>query len=205
MAQHPGKIVAHVDSLAASAAAATQEAPVASSLPELQAQLQTILKETHTPGMSVAIVTREGTEWAGGVGLADVAKAQPVTAETLFRIGSTSKAFTALAMLQLAAEGRVSLLEPVHRYVADIPYRNPWEKTDPLRVVDLMEHTGGWDDLKLRQFAQQAPGWTLRQGLLFDTAPYTSRWRPGTRMSYANAGTAMAAAVVESKIGRAHV
>jgi CubicO group peptidase (beta-lactamase class C family) len=175
---------------------------VADSLPALQAQLQSILNEMHVPGVSVAIVRKEGPEWVGAVGLANVERNEPATADTMFRIGSTSKAFTALALLQLVEQGKVSLEDPVSRYVTDIPYENPWEATDPVLIADLLEHTAGWDDLKLREFAQQAKGWTLQQGMTFDTGSHRSRWRPGTRMSYANGGTTMAAAVVEKVTGQ---
>src|SRR5271168_5030674 len=77
----------------------------AQSIAELQQQLETILKDTHTPGVSVAIVHRDGPEWVAGVGKADVASGRAATAETLFRIGSTSKAFTAMAILMLADQG----------------------------------------------------------------------------------------------------
>src|ERR1035437_5260560 len=66
----------------------------AQSIDELKQQLEKILKDTHTPGVSVAIVHREGPEWVAGLGTADVATSRPATANTLFRIGSTSKAFT---------------------------------------------------------------------------------------------------------------
>ena len=176
--------------------------PVAGSLPALQTQLQSILDEANVPGVSVAIVRKDGPEWVGAVGLANVARKERATADTMFRIGSTSKAFTALALLQLVEQGRVSLLDPVGRYVTDIPYENSWEATDPVLIADLLEHTAGWDDLKLREFAQQALNWTLNQGMTFDVGSHRSRWRPGTRMSYANAGTTMAAAVVEKVTGQ---
>lgn len=188
--------------LPAMAATEPPKDPVADSLPALQAQLGAILKEMNVPGISVAIVRKEGPEWIGAVGLANVARKEPATADTLFRIGSTSKAFTALSLLQLVEQGRVSLLDPVSRYVTDVPYENPWEATNPVLIADLLEHTAGWDDLKIREFAQQAKGWTLHQGLTFDTGSHRSRWRPGTRMSYANAGTSMAAAVVEKVTGQ---
>src|SRR6201987_5413498 len=65
----------------------------AQSIPELRQQLEKILHDTHTPGVSVAIVRRDGPEWVAGLGKANVAANQPATADTLFRIGSTSKAF----------------------------------------------------------------------------------------------------------------
>ena len=69
----------------------------AQSMAELR-QHGKILRHTHTPGMSVAIVHREGPEWIAGLGKSDVASGQASTDETLFRIGSTSKAFASLSI-----------------------------------------------------------------------------------------------------------
>ncbi|HEV2381640.1 MAG TPA: serine hydrolase domain-containing protein, partial [Terriglobia bacterium] len=89
----------------------------AQSIPELQQQLERILKDTHTPGVSVAIVHKDGPEWIAGLGLADVATNRATTADTLFRIGSTSKAFTSLSILQLADQGKLTLQDTVHELV----------------------------------------------------------------------------------------
>jgi CubicO group peptidase (beta-lactamase class C family) len=121
------------------------------SIEELRQQLERILKETHTPGMSVAIVHRDGPEWIAGLGTADVTANRPATAETLFRIGSTSKAFVSLSILKLANEGKLSLEDPVHRLAPEVWFDNRWEPSDPVRVVDLLEHTTGWDDMHLRE------------------------------------------------------
>ena len=74
----------------------------AQSIEELRQQLEKILKDTRTPGVSVAIMRKDGPEWVAGVGIADVASNRPTTADTLFRIGSTSKAFSSLSILTLA-------------------------------------------------------------------------------------------------------
>ncbi len=181
---------------------ATKPAPAARSIPELKAQLETILHDEHIPGVSVAIVHRDGPEWVAGVGLADVASATPATSATLFRIGSTSKAFTSLAILQLVNEGKISLQDPVRKLVPDVWFENPWEATDPVRVVDLLEHTTGWDDMHLREFAKDAPGLSLSEGLNYDHHSRTSRWRPGTRMAYCNSGLAVAGAIIEKVTGQ---
>lgn len=80
----------------------------AQSIEELRGQLEKILKDTHTPGMSVAIVRKDGPEWVAGVGLADVAANRAVTPATLFRIASTSKAFASMSILLLADQGKLS-------------------------------------------------------------------------------------------------
>src|ERR1035438_4425172 len=87
----------------------------AQSIPELRQQLERILQDTHTPGVSVAIVHRDGPEWVAGLGKSDVATNHATTDETLFRIGSTSKAFASLSILKLVNEGKLSLQDPVHK------------------------------------------------------------------------------------------
>ncbi len=174
----------------------------AQSIEELQQQLEKILKDTHTPGVSVAIVHRDGPEWVAGLGTADVASARANTADTLFRIGSTSKAFASLSILMLADQGKLSLDDPVHKLAPDVWFENRWEATDPIRVVNLLEHTTGWDDMHLREYAKDAPGMSLRDGLDYDHHSRISRWRPGTRMAYCNSGPPVAAYIVEKLTGQ---
>ena len=175
----------------------------AQSIDELRQQLEKILKDTHTPGVSVAIVHKEGPEWVAGLGLADVASNRPNTADTLFRIGSTSKAFSALSILMLADQGKLSLDDSVHKLAPDVWFDNRWESTDPVRVVHLLEHTTGWDDLHLREYAKQAPDtMTVSEGLDYDHHSRTSRWPPGTRTAYCNSGPPVAAYIVEKLTGQ---
>jgi len=174
----------------------------AQSIAELRQQLEKILADTHTPGVSVAIVHRDGPEWVAGLGKSNVAANQATTEETLFRIGSTSKAFASLSILKLANEGKLSLLDPVHKLVPEIWFENRWEATDPVRVVDLLEHTTGWDDMHLPEYAKDAKGMTLREGLDYYHHSRISRWRPGTRMAYCNSGPPVAAYIVEKITGQ---
>jgi CubicO group peptidase (beta-lactamase class C family) len=178
------------------------EPKAAQSVPELRQQLEKILKDTHTPAVSLAIVHKEGPEWVGALGLANVAGNQPATADTLFRIGSTSKAFASLSILKLADEGKLSLDDPIRKLVPDVQFENEWESTDPVRVVHLLEHTTGWDDMHLREYAKNADGMDLKTGIEYGRSSRVSRWRPGTRMSYCNTGPAVAAYIVEKVTGQ---
>lgn len=170
---------------------------------ELEARIRGILADTKTPGIGIALVTRDSTLWVAGLGTADVASGREATAETLFRIGSTSKAFVSLLVMQLVGEGRLSLDDRVEDRAPEIGFTNRWEETDPVRVVHLLEHATGWDDLALRDYAHNDPApMTLRQGLDFNPKTRSSRWRPGTRVSYCNSGPAVAAYIVERVAGR---
>src|ERR1019366_3369374 len=117
------------------------------SIPELQAAIETVLKESKTPGAAIVIVSHDKAEWLTGLGKADV----PVTADTLFRVGSVSKSFVALTALQLQEAGRLKLTDTVRQWVPDVAFVNPWEVTNPVRLVHLMEHTSGFDDMHLRE------------------------------------------------------
>ena len=175
----------------------------AQSIDELRQQIEKILKDTHTPGVSIAIVHKDGPEWVTGLGLSDVASNRPTTADTLFRIGSTSKAFTALSILMLVDQGKLSLEDPVHKLAPELWFENRWESTDPIRVAHLLEHTTGWDDIHLREYAKNAPlTMTTLQGLDYDHHSRISRWPPGTRMAYCNSGPPAAAYVVEKLTGQ---
>jgi CubicO group peptidase (beta-lactamase class C family) len=174
----------------------------AQSIADLKREIEKVLAQTHTPGLAVAIVRRDGPEWVAGMGLADVATGRLATADTLFRIGSVSKGFAALAILKLVDEGRMSLQDPVRRLAPEVWFENRWESSDPVRVVDLLEHTTGWDDMHGREYAKDGPGISLIDALAYDHHSRRSRWRPGTRMAYCNSGPAVAAYIVEKLTGQ---
>jgi CubicO group peptidase (beta-lactamase class C family) len=167
------------------------------SLIELRQQLDAILRQTRTPGASVAIVHSDGPEWIAGLGTADVAAGRPAQSNTLFRIWSTSKSFTSLAILILVDQGKLSLDDPVRKLAPEVWFENPWEAADPVRIVHLLEHTTGWDDVHFRELAEDAPDLSLAQALDYDHHSRVSRWPPGTRFAYSNSGAAVAAYIVE--------
>src|SRR5438046_2336809 len=117
------------------AAEKEQKPKTPQSIDELKEQLEKTLKDTRTPGMSVAIVHRDGPEWVAGLGTADVASGRAATADTLFRIGSVSKGFASLSILMLVREGKLSLDDPVRKLAPEVYFENRWEETDPVRVV----------------------------------------------------------------------
>ena len=91
------------------------------------------------PGAAVAVVDPEGEVYAEGFGARNLERNEPATPDTLFGIGSCTKSFTALAVVQLAEEVALSLDDPVGDYVPhldDVP-------GDPVTVRELLTHTSG--------------------------------------------------------------
>jgi len=72
------------------------------SIERLRRSVGTVLVDAKIPGVGIALVSREGEIWVGGVGKADLAANRDVDADTVFRIGSSTKSFVALALLKLA-------------------------------------------------------------------------------------------------------
>ena len=168
---------------------------------DLTAAIQQILDDYRIPGASIALVDRNRTIWAGGVGKADLAAGIDVTADHLFRIGSVSKSFTALAALRAVESGLVDLETPVRELAPEIAFTNAWEATHPVTVAMLMEHTTGFDDLHFPALAEFDPEISLAEGLAVDPHSRVSRWRPGTHMAYNNSGPSVAAYIVEKVTG----
>lgn len=134
-------------------------------------------------------------------GTSDLARERPVDDETIFRAGSISKSFTAIAIMQLVEDGRLQLNGPVSDYLPDLVIDNPWEATDPVRVVHLLEHTAGLNDIAFRHYLIEGSEYTIADAVRL-YGPYRSRWRPGSRTSYSNAGPVIAGRIVEIVSGQ---
>ena len=181
---------------------AQEDVPVAATLEELQELVAKVVEENDVPAVGIALVDGAGPVWIDAIGKADLENDADADAGSMFRIGSTSKIFVSLAVLKLVEEGSLSLDAKVADLAPDIEYQNPWEDTDPVRVVHLLEHTTGWDDIHLPEFAHNVdPPVSLKEALDFHPHSRSSRWKPGSRMSYCNAGPAVAAYIVQSITG----
>ena len=173
-----------------------------STLQELQLAVAAVVEEREVPAVSIAMVDESGPVWVGAIGKANLETGVEADENTLFRIGSTSKMFVALSVLKLIEEGRLSLNDRLADLAPEIEFHNQWEESDPIRLVHLLEHTTGWDDMHLPEYANNDPTpLTLKQGLDFHPHSRVSRWQPGTRMSYCNSGPPVAAYIVEKITG----
>lgn len=118
-------------------------------VPPSQAQIEKIEGFIHRqmtrgkiPGMSVVIVMGDRTVYKKGFGFADAGKKVPVTPETLFELGSCSKAFTGLGILKMEKDGLLQLNDPVEKY---IPWLKPVFRGEEVRITvgQFLHQTGG--------------------------------------------------------------
>ncbi len=97
----------------------------------------------------------------------------------------------------------MSLDDKLSDLAPEIEFENEWESTDPVRIVHLLEHTTGWDDIHLPEYGHNdATPATLKEGLDFHPHSRVSRWKPGSRMTYCNAGPPVAAYILQKITGQ---
>ncbi len=189
--------------VAASTVAGRQQSQAADVMPqtvdEFKAAATQVLRDTGVPGAGISLVRSDGVEWEGGLGYADRDTQTPVTADTHFRVGSISKTFVAMALVQLAEDGVVDLDAPVEEIAPEVAIDNPWRDTDPVRIIHLLQHTAGFDDMQLneRYVSEGEADRPLADVLAINPRSRRVRWRPGTRMSYSNPGYAVAGYLIE--------
>lgn len=139
------------------------------------------MNETGAPGMTLALADSDRLLRTSQYGFADVKAGIKVQPETLFEIGSVSKSFVAIAILQLADEGKLDLNKPVKEYL-------PWLKVDstyaPFTTHHLLSHTSGLSGVPL---LMRVATTTLRVG-----------FEPGTKWLYSNMGYVLLGLLLES-------
>ncbi|WP_159770349.1 serine hydrolase domain-containing protein [Streptomyces sp. HM190] len=178
--------------------------------------LRGTLDALHEAGMygAYSAVREDRDRWRGASGLADVDTGRAVTPDMRHRVGSVSKTFTAVAILQQVERGRISLDAPVTRYVPDLFPGADRQRGDAITVRMLLNHTSHLGDYVLGAFPSLArnstasldehrfrtirPRELVTLGL---AAPATGR--PGAQPgSYSNTNYVVAGLILEKVTGR---
>jgi len=127
----------------AAPAAAASPPPVA--ITEIDKIYADWASASHVPGLVYGIVADGHLVYVKGLGVQDVATGARVTPDSLFRIASMSKAFTALAILKLRDEGKLSLDAPAETYVPEMRgWRYPTSDSPKITVRNLLTHSAGF-------------------------------------------------------------
>lgn len=170
-------------------------------LAEIDRTMEHYRLDAHIPGMVWGIVQDGRLVHVKGAGVQDIETKRPVTTDTLFRIASMTKAFTALSILKLRDEGKLALDAPVETYVPELrEWKYPTGDSPKIRVRDLLTHTAGfvtddpWGD---RQTPLPEDDFTR---MLRDGVPFTRP--PATAMEYSNLGYALLGRIIANVSGK---
>lgn len=144
-----------------------------------------------TPGMAMALFDWEKCARISTYGFSDLEKHSPVAPTTLFGIGSITKSFTAVAVVQAVEEGRVNLHTPVHAYLPWFQVRTQYA---PITLHHLLTHSSGIVGVIDQSPDPRAAVWALR-----DTE---TAWPPGSHFYYSDAGYQVLALILEEVFGK---
>lgn len=148
----------------------------------------------NIPSVMVGIVTGDGLVWSGGVGHADASAKVPVDANTIYRIGGLTQAFTAELVRSLATRGALDLDAPVTRYLLSFQPRNTFGGEITLR--HLLEHRSGLVRMPPKGNHADLEGATLAETITSLNATALVS-QPGSAVKYSDAGYSVLARVSE--------
>ena len=177
--------------------------------------MEEFVRDNELPGAALAVAKDGRLVYARGFGYADIEQQQPVQPESLFRIASISKPFTAVATLQLVEQGRLGLNDPVFGLLPHKPHLAKGDTVDPrlgqVTIAHLLRHQGGWN----RKESIDPLFHSIEIASVFDKSPPATQddvirfimgwpldFDPGERYAYSNLGYCLLGRVIEQVSGR---
>ena len=151
-----------------------------------------VLERRGVPSASIAVVQKGKLVYAHAYGGARVDPATPATPEMRYSIGSISKQFTAAAILLLQEQGKLSLDDPVGKYVAELTRGNE------VTIREILSHTSGYQDYWPENYLMTSmlkP--VTAQQIIDNWARKPLDFEPGTKWQYSNTNFVIAGLIVE--------
>lgn len=165
-------------------------ARLTAALPEIDRLMAAFAERAKVPGIAYGVIVDGTVIHIGVSGLRDVSANARVDTNTVFRIASMTKSFTALSILKLRDEGRLALDDPAERYVPELKRLHyPTTDSPKITIRHLLSHSAGfpednpWGDQQLAATEQEMSA-MIRRGIPFSTSP-------GTSYEYSNFGFAI--------------
>ena len=124
-------------------------------------RLEQLMKQHHIPGASAALIVDQQIVWQESFGLADIDQEIPVTGDTIFKLWSLAKPFTAVETMRLAEEGLIDLDAPITDYVPDFTIHSRFPKGETITIRHILAHRSG-----LPRNACVRPDWHFGTGAL---------------------------------------
>jgi CubicO group peptidase (beta-lactamase class C family) len=170
--------------------------------PEKSAEVDRIFSEfnNHTPGCSVAAARNGTVVLEAGYGMADLERNVPITQATIFESGSLAKQFTAASLMLLAQDGKISLDDPLRKYLPELQVYSA-----PVTIRQVLSHVSGLRDWRaLATFSglpEDSYVYSNSDLLRLATRQRALNYDPGAEYSYSNTGFNLAPIVIERALG----
>ncbi|ASJ52600.1 penicillin-binding protein [Brevibacillus formosus] len=167
------------------------------SVSALEGLVQQFMEKEKVPGLSIGISRDGETIYQKGFGVTDLGTNQPVTPETIFGIASVTKSFTAAAIMQLVAEDKLSIEDPIRNYLPDLQGKGNIH-TDKITIHHLLSHTSGVPPLLRREELTRLP----EHIAYLNEVQFAPLGVPGEYISYSNDMFLLLGAIIERVTGQ---
>lgn len=161
--------------------------------------IEKAVSERGVPSISIALVRGDSIVWKAAFGYANVRTRTPATPETIYSTGSTFKAATATAIMQLAEQSKLQLDHPVNRYLGDTPVQDRLQAEQPVTIAHILSH---WSGLNAGAITKPIWGRELPKSLDRMVAGLYSIRAPEAKWEYNNFAYGMAGLLVEKISGQ---
>ncbi len=154
----------------------------------IQERIADEMDQLNIPGFAIAIVDDQSILWEGYFGVENLETQSPVTPDTVFRVGSISKVFTAIEVMRLRDEGLVELDAPIERYLPGFAIRRLFDSDEPITVRSLLTHRSGLPRGGTLPLWYWDPGIAVLRELVGSLEDAYAVHPPWTRYKYSNIG-----------------
>ncbi|WP_084701595.1 serine hydrolase domain-containing protein [Streptacidiphilus anmyonensis] len=168
-------------------------------LRELDAKIEAAMRAYAIPGAAVGLLLGDRT-YVRGYGVTNVDHPTPVDADTLFRVGSTTKTFTGTALMRLVERGRIDLDAPVRRYLPEFAVADR-SASRRVTVRQLLNHSAGWLGDDYQDFGRGDEAVARYVDSMTRLPQLTAA---GRTFAYNNAGLCVAGRILEVATGRTY-
>lgn len=207
MLKHVNSIIACVclfvtpNAVFGASANAEAEVSYTKAIERLRTAIRLEVESKQLPAFSISLVDKDRTVWAEGFGFQDAEKKAPATAETVYRVGSVSKLFTDVAVMQLVEADKLDLDADIQTYVPNLKPKNPFDI--PLTLRQMMSHRSGLvrESPVGNYFDPTEPTLAATVASLNSTSLV---YQPETKTKYSNAAVAVVGAALESQLDVSH-
>jgi CubicO group peptidase (beta-lactamase class C family) len=168
-----------------------------------QHRVEQVMRRRHIPGVAAVMIDDQEIIWQASFGLADVEQETPVTADTVFKLWSLAKPFTAMELMRLVEQGQLDLDAPLEEYVPGFSIHSRFPDGEPITLRHILAHRSGLP----RNACQSDFGWETgpeaMEHLAIALEGCFLAYPTGERYKYSNIGYVTLGYIIQDLAGRA--
>jgi CubicO group peptidase (beta-lactamase class C family) len=164
--------------------------------------IEQVMEKHHIPGAAAALIVDQQIIWEGSFGQATIDPERPVADDTVFKMWSLAKPFTAIEVMRLVEEGTIDLDTPIEMYVPDYAIQSRFPDGESTTIRHILAHRSGLPRGRCLHETRWPAGFDATESLADSLEECFQTFPTGTRYKYSNAGFDVLGAIIQDKRGQ---